>query len=106
MITRNNLMRTLFIFSNYGGDGAKVAHGECLIVFYLFYNRAASTRILSKLLPTRDARSIRRYVDNLNEKGYITIIQDKETKQKILEITDKGTDFCMRWLARSEECLT
>lgn len=107
MITKKTLLRTLYIVANYGGDGAKVSHGECLILFHLFYEREARFASLLKLLPSRNERTVRRNIENLVERKYVNIhkvIKDGR-RGTIAEITDLGEEYCIAAILRSEAFL-
>lgn len=107
MITRNNLLRSMFIYANYGGE-IRVAPCEALILFYLFYHQKCTNAILQKLLPTRTRRSLKRYTEGLEAQGYIktsTLSDNEGRPRKLLSITDRGSMYCLRWLNDSEDVL-
>lgn len=105
MIPKATLLKSLFIFTNYG-DGERSAYSEMLLLFYLFYQPVIKSKAAQKLFPKRNPRSFRRYISNLEARGFITEeLVETEPGQigSVLVITDKGTAYCLEWMNRAEE---
>lgn len=108
ILSKNVLLKALFIFSNFSGGGVRVSHCESLLLFYLFYSSSAPEKTMHELLPGRDARSVRRCIECLTAEGYVERheLKDKDgTAFAVLTITEKGTNYCLDYLNRSDSVI-